>query len=155
MQDNRKKNSKNGKSKYGGLIAIVLVFIVNILSSLDSDGAAILIAVLAIFIFVGVLFAVVLSIIKKSAGTAEKPFGASKKGKGFTMPVWNRDDVEIPLSAPTRASSPAIYDEKAAEHNFIRDRDRRIAQLDGFLKNGIIEKDEYNILKARYMKNYQ
>ena len=42
------------------------------------------------------------------------------------------------------------YNENSAEENFIRDRQRRLRQLDDFLKNGIIDKEEYMVLRSHY-----
>ena len=40
--------------------------------------------------------------------------------------------------------------EQTGEDHFQRDKARRIAQLDIWLKNGIIGREEYRVLKDRY-----
>jgi len=54
------------------------------------------------------------------------------------------------------SSAPVVYNERSAEELFCHDHQKRIAQLEVFLKNGIIDKKEYAILKERYEKiNYE
>ena len=40
--------------------------------------------------------------------------------------------------------------ELSGEDHFVRDRQRRLAQLDEWLKNGIVGKEEYLVLKRRF-----
>ncbi len=51
------------------------------------------------------------------------------------------------FSAP---DAPCIVCEQIGEDHFQRDKARRIAQLDIWLKNGIIGREEYRVLKDRY-----
>ena len=51
------------------------------------------------------------------------------------------------FSAP---DAPCIVCEQTGEDHFQRDKARRIAQLDIWLKNGIIGREEYRVLKDRY-----
>ncbi len=75
--------------------------------------------------------------------------------------AWNgriphRRDRQIedrPLPAPQRSFSPAVYDENLREDSSRQDRERRLRQLEDFYKNGIIEKEEYLLLKNRYSKS--
>lgn len=55
-------------------------------------------------------------------------------------------------AAPTghMPDAPCIVCENTGENHFVRDKARRIAQLDDFLKNGIIDKAEYRRLLDRY-----
>ena len=54
------------------------------------------------------------------------------------------------FSAP---EAPCIVCEQTGEDHFQRDKARRIAQLDDWLKNGIIDRDEYRVLKDRYLRD--
>ena len=53
------------------------------------------------------------------------------------------------FSAP---EAPCIVCENTGEDHFLRDKARRIAQLDDWLKNGLIDRDEYRVLKDRYQR---
>lgn len=65
----------------------------------------------------------------------------------------SRQPEDRPLPVPQRSFSPAVYDENLREDSGRRDRERRLRQLEDFYKNGIIEKDEYLLLKSRYEKS--
>ncbi len=54
------------------------------------------------------------------------------------------------FSAP---DAPCIVCEQTGEDHFQRDKARRIAQLDDWLKNGIIDRSEYLVLKDRYLRD--
>ncbi len=48
--------------------------------------------------------------------------------------------------------APCIVCENTGEDHFQRDKARRIAQLDDWLKNGIIDRKEYLVMKDRYQR---
>ncbi len=63
----------------------------------------------------------------------------------------------IPLHRPApamekrqKAKLPS-YSQQGLDH-FARDKARRIAQLDEWLKNGLIDKAEYHVLKDRFQR---
>ena len=51
------------------------------------------------------------------------------------------------FSAP---EAPCIVCEQTGEDHFQRDKARRIAQLDDWLKIGLIDRDEYRVMRDRY-----
>ena len=65
-----------------------------------------------------------------------------------------------PVSAASRSAkrdfrapeAPCIVCEQTGEDHFQRDKARRIAQLDDWLKNGLIDRQEYLVLKDRYQR---
>ena len=70
--------------------------------------------------------------------------------------------AQIKVQEKTREDSPFVAKRPTAgceygeiNHNYSHDLSRKIAQLDSFLKNGIIEKAEYNVLLAKYKKIYE
>ena len=84
-----------------------------------------------------------------------KPSAAAKRGKPF------ENAGERGMSAPLRPAAPppdmpdaaCIVCDNTGEDHFAHDKARRIAQLDDFLKNGIIDKAEYRTLRDRYERN--
>ena len=70
-------------------------------------------------------------------------FGFSKK----------ESTLEDKPSVSKASSAPVVYNERSAEELFLRDKQKRLEQLEVFLKNGIVDKNEYNLLKKRY-ENY-
>jgi len=140
------KNRKK-KSSLGGIIGTIVLLLLSIAGNGDGIMAMaiiILIVVAAIMFFVGKKIA-------DAAGNIPQPFEKAKSI--FTSSAWNSDVP--PEDEVFVARSPEIrsYDENAAERNFNRDKERRIRQLEVFLKNGIIEKDEYRFLRDRYERS--
>lgn len=89
---------------------------------------------------------------------------ASKKTKGGSSAKKTSEDNPAPAAKPLKQSRPVsapkasaperkYYDSTCMEADSKHDHDRRIEQLDNFLKDGIIGKEEYRILLARYQKN--
>ena len=124
---NQKKN-ENKLNKAGK--TILYTFILMVVMGILSDGSGSLIGVIAvIFIAVGVA-ALVIYFVKQ----ANKPKEEAPVTRGYTT---------------HENSQPRKYD--PAE---IQDRDsrRRLEQLDSFLRNGVIDKKEYAVLRDKYQR---
>ena len=68
-------------------------------------------------------------------------------------PSMRRPTPGVTHSAQRDFSAPeaaCIVCEQTGEDHFQRDKARRIAQLDVWLKNGIVGREEYRVLKDRY-----
>ena len=141
-QSSKKKQSGGGK---GILIALGFIILMNVISA--GGGGVIL------FFFAIALIIVILVIAVKAGKKA-----AQKNSAGSAPVQWTRPDNDRRQNAPKPVERPvyppqAVYNENASAENFQRDRQRRIAQLDGFLKNGIIDKEEYKALLSRYERD--
>ena len=124
---NQKKN-ENKLNKAGK--TVLYTFILMVVMGVLSDGDMGIIGVLSvIFIAVGVA-ALVIYFVKQA--------NKSKEEATVTRGYTTHDN-----------SQPRKYD--PAE---IKDRDsrRRLEQLDSFLRNGIIDKREYAVLRAKYQR---
>ena len=123
---NQKKN-ENKLNKAGK--TILYTFILMVVMGILSDGSGSLIGALAVmFIAIGVAVLVI-----------------------YFVKQANKSKEEVPVtmgSTPHDRSQPRKYDQGE-----IKDRDsrRRMEQLDSLLRNGVIDKKEYAVLK----KNYQ
>ena len=150
--NNNDRNRKRNKEKKGPL-GIVVMIILAIASFAESAGEDLEIA-LAIFVGI-VVIAGIAALGFKAAKKAAKP-AVRGKGPGSAafenISKWSRDSGE---TLPSVAARPKtfVYDDRAYERNEARDVQRRLMQLDDFLKNGIIEKEEYRLLRARYERN--
>ena len=124
---NQKKN-ENKLNKAGK--TILYTFILMVVMGILSDGSGSVIGVMAvIFIAVGVA-ALVIYFVKQ----ANKP----------------KEDTSTTRSYTTHDSSqPRKYDPAEVQN---RDDRRRLDQLDSFLRNGIIDKREYAVLRAKYQR---
>ena len=124
---NQKKN-ENKLNKAGK--TILYTFILMVVMGILSDGGGSLIAVAAVILIVAGIAALTFYFVKQ----ANKP----------------KEEATVTRSNTTHDSSqPRKYD--PAE---IKDRDsrRRLEQLDSFLRNGVIDKKEYAVLRAKYQR---
>ena len=135
----RKKNQSGGGK--GILIALGVIILMNVIG---AGGGSVILVILAIVLIVAV------AVIGLKAGKK-----AIKQKTEDQAPVqWKRPGNDLPQNAQRPVSATQIvYNENASAENFQRDRQRRIAQLDGFLKNGIIDKEEYEVLLSRYERD--
>lgn len=140
-QNNRRGDRYRKNDPKSIAIAAAVLVLLQIFSAADgvvvrSSILIILVAVLAIALFFFVFW-----VIGKSVKKTEAEEKSSRKADGYCNTcsdefVYNNRQNE--------------YNENSAEQNFNRDKQRRIRQLDDFLKNGIIDKDEYLKLRSRY-----
>lgn len=143
---NNNKNEKK-ESSIGGIIAFVIAIIV----FLGDDFAG---------IFGILVVAAVIAVIIYAVKAAKK----RQESEGGTAQV-TRDDIKT--GAKTGLSKVMTEMKKLAEYDDdehdnsdhedidhfsenLTDEEKRLRQLKGMLKNGLIEKDEYNILKRKY-----
>lgn len=102
----------------------VVVLLLMLLRALDDGNMAVLPVIIIGLSIVAVIGIVMASTKKANARSGEKPL-------------------------PPRASRPAAREAYTPDNG-----DKYIAQLNGFLKNGIIERSEYNYLLKKYRNNY-
>ena len=92
------------------------------------------------------VFLLVLGLIrKKAAGKAKRR--APGAGGTKTLPKQRRDPR---MKTFTEPEPYCVVCESSGEDHFQRDKRNRIAQLDEWLKNGLIDRKEYLELKRRY-----
>lgn len=133
--DDKKKNKK--PTPYA-LILVVLAVLFNI----AADADALSIGIFAVF---AVIFAVVTAaviIAKKLLGAKSGEKTAPSAGKATAAPQ-RETALHFDLSKERSEGKYAAYDHDTAH---------RLEQLDSFLKNGIIDKKEYRLLKERYLQ---
>ena len=145
MNNNDNRNRQKKKNSPLAIAFAVLLAFFSIAESAGGDADVFI----GIIVIIAIIFAVFFVVGKLSKNVREKG-GAAVKDSIITR--FSRDSGETP---PVTASRPKtfIYDDRAYERNEQRDIQRRLSQLDEFLKNGIIEKEEYRILRARYERN--
>lgn len=120
-------------------------------------------------LFIVIVF-IIVALIKVSAQKAArrgvKTIGKELEKKGERMA--QAQDAPFrpapPKGAPQRSAAPprrsmpppdmpdaaCVVCDNTGEDHFAHDKAQRIAQLDDFLKNGIIDKAEYRTLRERY-----
>ena len=140
---NRRSSNRSGKnSPKGLLIAAVVMILLSAGNNMTGSGIvllALLVPVLGIAIFFGIFRFVAKSAEKSNA--QNKKYVSKEDGYCKTCSdefVYNNVQNE--------------YKEYSIEENFERDKKRRMKQLDDFLKNGLIDREEYLVLRSHYDK---
>ena len=123
---NQKKN-ENKLNKAGK--TILYTFILMVVMGIFSDASGSIIGVVAVILV--------------AAGVGMLGFYFARKAKAA------KEDTVTLSYTPHESSQPRKYD--PAE---IKDRDsrRRLEQLESFLRNGVIDKKEYAVLRAKYQR---
>ena len=111
------------------------------------------------------ILAVVVLIVAAAVKLAEasarsgKTSSGAKKSAARTAPVQRApfrpaqpvsDAPRRPMPPPDVPDAACVVCDNTGEDHFAHDKAQRIAQLDDFLKNGIIDKAEYRTLRSRY-----
>ena len=143
-------NKKNNPKSKGSVIPILVILGIILMRSAadDPERAAIFFG----FIVVGVIIATVVTVAKKAAGKAgsaakpqpvrtaaahEKPVPAAKAAAERPHGFRHRDEIEA---------------EEAVHCAHRRGKEKYIEQLGYYLKAGLIDREEYKVMKARYEK---
>ena len=128
----KKDRKKKKQTPLGVIAAIVIIFLAEFADSAEGLGILIFIAVI-----VGIV-ALLVNKLKLKAETAA------------------RESTEQPHSEGRHISFvPEIHLHSDGSEcvNTLRGRERYYAQLDSFLKNGIIDREEYKVLRSRYERD--
>ena len=145
--DNNKKNDDKKESSIGGVIAFIIALFV-----IFSDG-------LNVSILGLLVIAAVIGVIIYATKAAKK----RQETEGGTAQVTG-DDIKTAAKTGfskivTEAKKLAEYDDDdhdESDHedidpsNYLSEDEKRLKQLKSMLKNGIIDKEEYNILVKRF-----
>ena len=118
--------------------------------------------IIAVLIVAALVKASVKNTARRGGKTTGKPIG--KNGERMAQaqdapfrPALPRQDAPQRGVPPQRSMPPpdmpdaaCVVCDNTGEDHFAHDKAQRIAQLDDFLKNGIIDKAEYRTLRERY-----
>lgn len=137
MDDNKKKN----KSPVWAIIAIVYVFLKIAANSDSIELPAIFIGICAAAAIVGII-----------AGIRKNNMSAAQN-EDKTMRVSRLADGEKSARQKTERSMQGMNLPRRRETYTPDNGDKYIAQLNGFLKNGIIDAKEYKTMLERYKRN--
>ena len=143
---NKKDKNKKDLSVWG-TIAVVFALLSSF-SDIMDETAFVMLAVVAVFVIVAVVF---VKAIKKANATAERGGFGSNKPTG-SVPQSTAPKNSVVVAPGWHVPKISFTHEKNAYTPY--NGDKYIAQLNGFLKNGIIERSEYNYLLKKYRNNY-
>ena len=114
-----------------------------------------------------VILAIVFAIVFSAVAGKKNGKAAEKQSRPAAAPARKTPEVELhrpvpsmqrrePVTAQRNFSQPDAYCvscELSGEDHFARDRRRRLQQLDEWLKNGLVDKQEYLVLKQRFERD--
>lgn len=135
-----KEKKQEKKTSKGGAIAAAILLLLGAFDGLEGDGTAFAGVILVVVVFFTVV--AIIGAANKKKKTAQPAVKAKKPAAKAAMPK----------AAPSAAPERKYYDSDCQKASSAHDHNRRLEQLDGFLKDGIISKAEYDILKAKYMR---
>ena len=138
------RSGRGRKSSGTAVIPAILAIVLAMNAAAGTADGSLIILLVAICFIAGIGAAIVMTAKKAARSGAFRHGAAAKREKA---PVEDK-----PMSSAGNRA-PAVYNENSAEELFQRDKQKRLEQLDVFLKNGIVDKNEYNLLKKRY-ENY-
>ena len=118
------------------------------------------------------VFLIIIWVLSRIIAKSKANHGKSSEKKSPTAPAAQRQTPSVELHRPVPSmkrpaasasgrsakrdfsapEAPCIVCENTGEDHFQRDKARRIAQLDDWLKNGLIDRSEYLVLKDRYQR---
>lgn len=171
LNQRQRENRKKTKSSKGGWIWIVFVLIALLSNTAENGNLDFAFWRLrywlsqneeaVIGIIVGIVLLVIVGVILKAAVRrrqleADHPWKASRAASnnaaaGRTSAAVRRPDPRNRSFTAPEAS--CIVCDHTGEDHFQRDKANRIAQLGEWLKNGLIDKEEYKVLLARYERD--
>ena len=148
-------NKKDKKKKKSGWGWIIFALVIILISGMSEDTAAedIIAVLVGLAVIIAVIRFVVRIFVKKDASSSEGRRAASAKtdAHGHAAASARRPD---PRTKSFSEPDPyCLVCDQTGEDHFARDKALRIAQLDDWLRNGLIDKEEYRALKAKYEKD--
>ena len=143
MDNNNKKNDNKKESSIGGVIALIVAVLV-----LFGDSVPSIFGLLVVAAVIGVIIYAV-----KAAKKRQETEGGTAQVTG--------EDVKTAAKAGfsklmTEAKKMSEYEDCDDDHEdvdpseYTTEDEKRVKQLKSMLKNGIIDKEEYNIMLKRY-----
>lgn len=171
--DKKKKRSGGGWA----IFAVIIGAVISALGDLDGTDAFGFIVVIVILAMVGGVFGLIFALIKKASNAATDSGKAEgrplrrERMEDFPRyarqlenrePRRDRREADRPVRARREGEDrPSIFRREPLEDKPIShqrellpmdeyERQKRLEQLENFLKNGTIDKDEYRKLRARY-----
>ena len=112
-------------------------------NNLSLEGLLPLIAVIAV---IAVVAALIRAAVKRQAAVTDR-----RPASARTSAAVQRPDPRT--KSFTRPEPSCIVCDHTGEDHFQHDKAQRIKQLDEWLKNGLIDRQEYKVLLARYERD--
>ena len=106
--------------------------------------------IIAVLILAALVKASVKNTACRGGKTTGKPNGKNGERMAQAQDAPQRSVPPQRSMPPDMPDAACVVCDNTGEDHFAHDKAQRIAQLDDFLKNGIIDKAEYRTLRERY-----
>ena len=107
--------------------------------------------IIAVLIVAALIKASVKNTARRGGRTTGKPIGKNGERMAQAQDAPQRSvPPQRSMPPPDMPDAACVVCDNTGEDHFAHDKAQRIAQLDDFLKNGIIDKAEYRTLRERY-----
>lgn len=150
MENHSEDREKKTPFKAWKALLLVLLYLcfVSFSETVSGDGfSPILVILIVLIVFAVLIFA------GTKAGKASR---ARREAEAFPRPKAAPDPVrqkaKDPVPGQPRPAPVRSYNEHLREAAEERDREQRIRQLENFYKNGLIDKEEYQVLMEKYRR---
>ncbi len=143
MDNNNKKNDNKKESSIGGVIALIVAVLV-----LFGDAVPSIFGLLVVAAVIGVIIYAV-----KAAKKRQETEGGTAQVTGEDIKTAAKTGFSKLM---TEAKKMSEYEDCDDDHEdvdpseYTTEDEKRVKQLKSMLKNGIIDKEEYNIMLKRY-----
>ena len=145
MNDKNKKQA-GPKSAIPGLVVVAAIMLYNVFAANETE---ILIPIVAVLMVAAAIAITIVSAKKAAQNRQTAPAPAKKVELHRPFPTPEKHSAARPRPSALRHADEA---EEAIRCDHVRGKQKYIRQLDSYLKNGIIDKAEYKILRERYEK---
>lgn len=133
----KKKKKKKEGSRWIAVIAIGVAIVKALDSAIELEDLQKAVSLIVI-IALAVIFA-----------------AKDKKKRKANADCVQCDEGSTSLNRTATAAKPAVYDETMRERRISHESEHQLKQLDSFLENGLIDKEEYEYLKNRKTRTIQ
>ena len=141
MKQNNKKESPYS------VLAIIAIFLLLPFMLNDYEGSL-------IFLFLSVLLIVeIIILVNKSLSPSLKRGEKPAEESAPAQPAAPSKPAVRMNAAFPQPEAHCVVCENTGDDHFAHDREQRIKQLDEWLKNGLIDRKEYQVMKARYERD--
>jgi len=161
----QKRTSGKKKKNRAGLLWVGLFVLLGLVQSVDTRGVerwfrrfrwelerneVSLELLLPIITAAALFFAVFFAVRAVKKRQADSGTVKTRRDGRVSAAVQRRDPRAQSFTPPEPS---CIVCDHTGEDHFLRDKQQRLSQLSEWLKNGLIDKNEYQVLKARYERD--
>ena len=152
-------NGQNNRPKKGSPWAIIVVLLALAVANIKDIDEELLMFILPLLIIIAAV-AVVFRLRMKLGNGSKSGSGARDGSRGRNIRELDSSSMQSAIhrfdprsKSFVKPDAPCIVCEHTGEDHLERDKQNRIRQLDDWLRTGLIDRNEYRVLKDRYERD--